>query len=66
MIANTVGFEHFFTATVISLMVHYKKWAGGGLGWVGSQRWVISSISTQRAVLCLQSVTETESIHRIS
>ena len=48
----------------------YKGWTSmrevsGWWGRVGSWRWVIPAITTQAAVLCLQQVTETDSIHRI-
>ena len=41
--------------------------AGGGGGrwqWVGSQRWVKATIQTQRAVLCLQCETQTDTIDK--
>ena len=38
---------------------------GGGREWVGSQRQVLPSIRIQTALLCLQEVTETDSINRI-
>ena len=33
-------------------------------GRVGSQRWAKATILTQRAVLCLQCVTQTDTIHK--
>ena len=37
---------------------------GGRWGQVGSRRWVKAPIRTQRAVLCLQYVTQTGKIHK--
>ena len=41
-----------------------RERGGGKRGWVGSQRRVKATIQTQRAVLCLQCVTQTDTIHK--
>ena len=39
-------------------------WGGGGRGRVGSRRWVKATTQTQRAVMCLQFVAQTDTIHK--
>ena len=41
-----------------------RKGVGWRRGWVGSRRWVKATIQTQRAVLCLQYVTQIDTIHK--
>ena len=42
----------------------YRGWAGGRRGRVGSRRQVKATTQTQRAVLCLQFVAQTDTIHK--
>ena len=40
------------------------EWEGSGGRQVGNQRWVKATIQTQKAVLYLQCVTQTDTIHK--
>ena len=42
----------------------YRGWWGGGRGRVGSRRRVKATTQTQRAVVCLQFVAQTDTIHK--
>ena len=42
----------------------YRGWAGGRRGGVGSRRRVKATTQTQRAVVCLQFVAQTDTIHK--
>ena len=44
-------------------MARIRGWVGGG-GWVGSRRQVKATIKTQTAVVCVQWVAQTATIHR--
>ena len=41
-----------------------REGGGGRRGRVGSRRWVKATTQTQRAVLCLQFVAQTDTIHK--
>ena len=53
-------FQKVFSVPVISRI----ESIGGGRGWVGSRRRVKATTQTQRAVLCLQFVAQTDTIHK--
>ena len=59
-------FQMFFPTPVISRIESVLRgWGlGGRRGQVGSRRHAKATIQTQRAVLCLQSVTQTVTMHK--
>ena len=59
-------FQTAFSAPVISQIESIGGGRGveGRQGRMGSQRLVKATIQTQRAVLCLQCVTQTDTIHK--
>ena len=60
---NAAGFsDGFFSVPVISRIESIG--GGGRQGRVKSQRRVKATIQTRRAVLCLQCVTQTDTIHK--